>query len=168
MIFLIPSSIQTARLNLRIPEDRDWQALHNYYGDPVCARFTNGQPLSEDQTKNKLTWLRSHWDIKQYGSYVMEEIESGNVIGITGLDYPDDWPEPEIQWGLSTAYWGKGYASEGARAVKEIAKQFLPTLSLISLIHPLNESSVNLAKALGAVFEKEYWFRNATWHIYRH
>jgi RimJ/RimL family protein N-acetyltransferase len=90
------------------------------------------------------------------------------VIGIAGLDYPNDWPEPEIQWGLSRKFWGQGYASEAARAVKEMAANHLPDLSLISLIHPENQNSINLAKVLGAQFEREYYFRDDNWHIYRH
>jgi hypothetical protein len=49
-----------------------------------------------------------------------------------------------------------------------MAKQYVPHLSLISLIHPENSNSSNLAKAVGAMFEKEITFRNGIWHIYRH
>ena len=98
----------------------------------------------------------------------MEEKAGKKVIGIAGLDYPNDWPEPEIQWGLSRRYWGKGYASEAVRAIKKLTAEYLPDLALISLIHPANSNSINLAKAVGAIFEKEYFFRNDTWNIYRH
>jgi RimJ/RimL family protein N-acetyltransferase len=87
------------------------------------------------------------------------------VIGIAGLDYPTDWPEPEIQWGLAKNFGGKGYASEAIRAIKEMTKRFIPEISLISLIHPDNSNSSILAKAVGAYFEKEYFFRNGIWHI---
>jgi predicted glycosyltransferase len=40
-----------------------------------------------------------------------------------------------------------------------MAAQYLPDLSLISLIHPDNANSINLAKAVSAYFEKEYDFR---------
>jgi len=61
-----------------------------------------------------------------------------------------------------------GYAKEAAKAVKEMAGKYLPELSLISVIHPENQNSINLAKSLGAYFEKEYYFRDDTWYIYRH
>jgi RimJ/RimL family protein N-acetyltransferase len=61
-----------------------------------------------------------------------------------------------------------GYASEGVRAVKRMALRYVPEISLISLIHPNNTNSINLAKAVGACFDKEYYFRDDTWHIYRH
>lgn len=124
--------------------------------------------MKENETWQKLAALAGHWSLRNYGSYAVEEKSSGKVIGVAGLDYPNDWPEPEIQWGLNRLYWGKGYASEAVRAVKETTAKYLPDLSLISLIHPDNANSSNLAKAVGAYFEKEYFFREAIWHIYRH
>jgi RimJ/RimL family protein N-acetyltransferase len=59
------------------------------------------------------------------------------------------------------------YAAEGVRAVKGMTLRYLPELSLISVIHPDNINSINLAKAVGASFEKEHYFRDDTWHIYR-
>jgi RimJ/RimL family protein N-acetyltransferase len=109
-----------------------------------------------------------HWQLRMYGSYALEERTTHSVIGVAGLDYPNDWPEPEIKWGLIRDFWGKGYASEAVRAVKKMWVEYLPDLSFISLIHPDNANSINLAKAVGAYFEKEYEFRGDTWSIYRH
>jgi RimJ/RimL family protein N-acetyltransferase len=57
-----------------------------------------------------------------------------------------DWPGPEIQWGLARRFWGIGYAAEGVKAAKRMTRHYLPGLSLISVIHPDNINSINLAK----------------------
>jgi RimJ/RimL family protein N-acetyltransferase len=168
MRYLIPEFIETERLYLRIFHADDWKDLHEYYGDPECARYTNGRALTENECWQKLAALAGHWVLRNYGSYAMEEKSLGKVIGIAGLDYPNDWPEPEIQWGLSRQYWGQGYASEAVRAIQRMKARYLPDLSLISLIYPANINSAQLARAVGASFEKEYFFRGDTWHIYRH
>ena len=49
------------------------------------------------------------------------------MIGVLGLDYPLDWPEPEIQWGLAKGCWGKGFASEAVQAVKRMAAEHVPS-----------------------------------------
>jgi RimJ/RimL family protein N-acetyltransferase len=98
----------------------------------------------------------------------LEEKATGNLIGIAGLDYPSDWPEPEIQWGLLRRYWGKGYASEAVKAIKKMCESSVPEMPLISLIFKSNINSANLAKAVGATFEREYEFRNTTAWIFRH
>ena len=168
MNYLIPEHIETERLNLRLFQESDWKDIHEYYGDPECARYTSGKALTENESSQKMSALMGHWVLRNYGSYAMEEKSVGKVIGVAGLDFPNDWPEPEIQWGVTRQYWGKGYASEAVRAVKRMAARYLPDLSLISLIHPNNTNSSNLARAVGASFEKEYFFRGDTWHIYRH
>ncbi len=168
MSLLIPVSLETERLNLRMFKESDWRDMHEYYGDAECTKYTSGRALKENESWQKVAALLGHWQMRNYGPYAIEEKTTGKVIGVTGLDYPLDWPEPEIQWGLSRAYWGKGFASEAVKAVKKMADRYIPELSLISLIHPENANSSNLAKAVGAYFEKEYFFRDAVWHIYRH
>ena len=46
--------------------------------------------------------------------------------------------QPELGWTLSREHWGHGYATEGAYAVREWARDELGMGHLISLIHPDN------------------------------
>jgi len=166
--YVIPTSLETERLTLRMFRESDWRDLHEYYGDQECTTYTSGRPLRDYETWQKLAALVGHWELRAYGSYALEEKASGKVMGVAGLDYPVDWPEPEIQWGLAKRFWGRGYASEAVRAVKEMTRQCVPEISLISLIHPDNANSSNLARAVGAKFERKIRFRNGVWDIYRH
>ncbi|HEU4859993.1 MAG TPA: GNAT family N-acetyltransferase [Chitinophagaceae bacterium] len=168
MKYLIPEVVETDRLILRMFRLDDWKDIHEYYGDSECSRYTTGKPLNENESWQKMAAVLGHWQLRNYGSYALEEKKLKRVIGIAGPDYPSDWPEPEIQWGLAKEFWGKGYASEAVRAIKNMTARHMPEISLISLIHPQNINSSNLAKSVGAIFEKEYFFREATWHIYRH
>jgi len=109
-----------------------------------------------------------HWHLRGYGPYAIEEKASGNILGLVGLWYPNDWPEPEIKWGLIRQYWGQGFASEAARAVQKMAAKYIPEMSPISLIHSKNAMSINLAIAMKAEFEKAVDFRGGNWCVYRH
>ena len=168
MKFLIPEYLETDRLILRNFRESDWRDLHAYYSDEECIRYTIGRTLTEGETWRAMAGLIGHWHLRQYGSYALENKTDHKVLGFAGLDYPNDWPEPEIQWGLCRMYWGKGYASEAVRAIKKMADQYLPDVSLISLIHPANINSIKLAEAVGAHFEREHDFRGEKWLIYRH
>ena len=168
MSYLIPEELETDRLILRMFRLEDWKDIHEYYGDPDCSTYTSGKPLTENESWQKMAAVLGHWQLRNYGSYALEEKKLKRVIGIAGLDYPSDWPEPEIQWGLAKKYWGTGYAGEAVREIKNMTARYIPDISLISLIHPQNMNSSNLARSVGAIFEKEYFFREATWHIYRH
>ncbi len=165
---LIPERMETDRLVLRCFIETDWVDLHHLYSDPMCTRYTLQRTLTEGESWRAMASMVGHWQIRGYGPYAVENKNTGKVMGSVGLWYPNDWPGPEIMWELAREYWGHGYASEAARAVKQMAATCFPELSLISLIYPGNEASIHLAKALGAEFESEISFRGQTAHIFRH
>ncbi|MDK9702151.1 MAG: GNAT family N-acetyltransferase [Sulfuritalea sp.] len=168
MTHKIPESIESARLVLAIPLAEDWLALHAYYSDAECARYTFQNPLPESETQRVVGSLVRHWERKGYGPYVVREKQSAAVVGLVGLWFPSEWPETEIKWAIVRAHWGKGYASEAARAVQAMLPHHLPEMQPISLIDAENSRSIALAKALGAELEKELIFRSSPFHMYRH
>lgn len=168
MSFLIPESIESARLFLRTVDEEDWRALHAYYADAECTQYTTLHPLSEEESRRIVGSMSRHWQRKGYGPYTLREKATGTVLGVVGLWYPKEWPEPEIKWALARTHWNKGYAAEAARAVQAMAARHLPELRLISLIHCENQASIRLALAVGATLEREMAFRGAVYHVYRH
>ncbi|MDH4483239.1 MAG: GNAT family N-acetyltransferase, partial [Rhodoferax sp.] len=109
-----------------------------------------------------------HWSIRGYGPYAAVEAASQKVVGAVGLWYPNDWPEPEIKWALSRAFWGKGYASEAVRAIQRPAFNQLGGRAPISFINSENEPSIRLAAAVGAKYEESVEFRGSQWQVHRH
>ena len=168
MSYLIPEKVETKRLVLRCFQEEDWVDLHKLYSDPVCTQYTIQRTLTEGESWRAMAAMIGHWQIRGYGPYAVEDKVTGKVMGPVGLWYPNDWPGPEIKWALARVYWGSGYASEAARAVKKIAAQYMPETSLISLIFADNKPSINLARALGANFEEEIEFRGQLAHVFRH
>jgi len=168
MNFLIPEQIETERLLLRRFREHDWRDLHELYSNPECIRYTVLTPFSEYETWQRMASLSGHWLLKKYGPYGIEEKQSEKIIGFAGPYFPPAWPDPEIQWSLSQAFWGKGFASEAVRAIKKMLSASMPDISFMSIIHPENTGSIALATKLNAHFEKEFLFKNIVWHIYRH
>ena len=52
--------------------------------------------------------MAGHWALKGFGHWVLEERDSGELVGRAGLYYPPDWPELEVGWTVA--------AGTGARA----------------------------------------------------
>lgn len=168
MNYLIPERLETQRLILRTFKEDDWVDLHRLYSDRECVKYTIRRTLTEGESWRTMAGLIGHWQLRGYGPYAVEEKSTGKVVGPVGLWYPNDWPEPEIKWALSRSYWGQGYASEAARAVKKMANQYIPDISLISLIFSENERSKKVAIKIGAKFEREIEFRGCVAQIFRH
>jgi RimJ/RimL family protein N-acetyltransferase/predicted N-acetyltransferase YhbS len=163
-----PARLESDRLILRPFTQADWPALHAHYADPACTRFTFGRALSEGESWRAMASMAGHWALRGYGPYALEHKVTGAVIGAAGLWYPNDWPEPEIKWALSPAFWGQGFASEAVRAVQAMALRAAPEMALISFINAQNSASIRLALAVGATLEREREFRASAWHVYRH
>src|SRR3546814_6994841 len=83
------------------------------------------------------------------------ERASGEWVGRLGPWEPDGWPAPEIGYGVSARFAGKGYAFEGAVAACDFAVEFLKWPELMHSIDPANTRSQALAKRLGATNRSE-------------
>ncbi|MBI4986613.1 MAG: GNAT family N-acetyltransferase [Rhodocyclales bacterium] len=166
--FSIPTAIESPRLVLRRVCANDWRELHEYYADAESTRYTVRAALDEEGSRRITDAMMQHWQRRGYGPYALVEKQGGAVLGVCGLWYPKEWPEPEIKWALCRRHWGRGYAAEAARAVQAMAAQHRPDLHLISLIHVDNLNSINLAQAVGATREKEIPFRDALYAVFRH
>jgi RimJ/RimL family protein N-acetyltransferase len=168
MKYRIPEQLETERLILRMFKEPDWRDLHEYYSDGQCTKYTTGRILTEPESWREMAIRAGHWLLRGYGPYALEERASGRVVGIAGLWYPLEWPEPEITWHLVRRCWGQGLAREAVRAIHRMALEYAPETAWISVIHPENTASIKLALAVGAQFEKLVTFRNGQWHLYRH
>jgi [ribosomal protein S5]-alanine N-acetyltransferase len=83
------------------------------------------------------------------------------LIGYCGffLQTVDDAEELEIGYRLDPSYWGRGLATEAARAVRDHAFDDLQLSRVISLIHPDNIASRRVAEKNGMTPEKQTVFR---------
>lgn len=88
------------------------------------------------------------------------------MVGPVGLWCPGEWPEPEIKWCLARRFWGHGYATEAAVAVKAMAARELGWPRLISLILPENDRSKAVARRLGGRFDGTIPFRGGHAEIF--
>lgn len=168
MQYIVPTSLETDRLRLRMFELDDWQPLALMFADEEFVRYTIGQPQTEWATWRILASYVGHWQLRSFGPYAVVEKSSGELVGPIGLYYPGEWPGPEIMWSIAPQFWGKGYASEAASAVKQVAIASKYFDRLISLIAPGNERSKAVAKRLGAVYEQTIAFRDGTVDVFVH
>lgn len=111
---------ETERINLRRWKDEDRAPFARMNGDPMIMEYLP-RPLTEDDSNKLVDRFISHYDKHGYGLYVLERKEDGAFMGFTGLQRVPFkaafTPATEIAWRLDYGFWGKGYASEAAKAV---------------------------------------------------
>lgn len=154
--FVIPT-LNTERLLLRAFVKDDLDPFANMVSDPeVMQRATyDGTPMNRSQAWNWLCMMLGHWYLRGFGIWGIEEKESGEFIGRIGLQFLDWFDDVELVWMLSKSAWGKGLATEGARAAIDYGLHTLALPRIAAVIYTENEASIRLAERLGMEMEKE-------------
>jgi RimJ/RimL family protein N-acetyltransferase len=146
--------LSTERLLLRPFRNADLEEYARIFSDPEVVRFLgDGKPLSRVDAWRQMAVILGHWELRGYGMWAVEEKQSGALIGRIGFWQPEGWPDFELGWTLGREWWGKGYATEGARAALSFAFEDLDREHVVSLIHPENRASIRVAERLGERLE---------------
>ncbi|UQU62909.1 GNAT family N-acetyltransferase [Couchioplanes caeruleus] len=145
---------------LRRWRDQDLDGFAAITAQPEVMRFIHdGRTLDRPATAERLAVYRRHWDEHGFGLYAVEIKETGELAGFTGLAVPAFLPEimpaVEIGWRLGRAYWGRGLATEAARAVVAQARAGLGLRRLVSVHVVGNEASARVMIKLGMSLERE-------------
>lgn len=148
--------LETARLRLRRPEPRHFEAYAALCADPEVMRYIGeSAPLSRRRAWHAYTSMLGHWVLRGYGQFAVESRASGAFLGRVGLYEPDPWPGTEIAWALAHEHWGGGFATEAAAAVRDWAFGALRLPRLVSVIIPENRASIRVAEKIGERFDRD-------------
>jgi len=110
-------SIRTARLTLRQLVTTDAQVLHRIYqSEGVLRYFPNPNPPVLEKVERFINGQNAHWDQHGYGNWGILPDGEHEIIGWAGLQYVPELDETEVGFLLDRPAWGKGYATEAAKA----------------------------------------------------
>jgi RimJ/RimL family protein N-acetyltransferase len=144
--------IETERLILRTWSNDDLHALYSINQDlKVMKYFPSLQSL--DATKNFIDKMKFHFEKYGYSLYATIRKDTSEFIGFVGLSKvafnAHFTPTIEIGWRLSSKHWGKGFATEGARAVLDYAFRELDISEVVSFTAKDNTKSINVMQKIG-------------------
>ena len=161
--------ILTPRLRLRAFAQRDLDAYADIVADEAVTRYLgDGRPLSRADAWRQMAIFNGHWTLHGFGIWAVEHRETGALVGRIGCFFPEDWPAFEIGYVLGSAFWGAGYATEGAAAALAFARTECRPGRIISAIRPGNTGSIRVAERLGAVLEDNVEFMGARSLVYNY
>ena len=159
--------IETPRLRLTALTERHFNDYAAMLADPDSTRWVgDGEPLDRANAWRSLAMLLGHWQLRGYGMWALELIESGEFIGRTGLMCPEGWPDLELGWMLKPEYRHQGYATEASNAVLDFAWTHLHAPRVISLVRIGNDASDRLAERLGGEHLEDMDFYGSHSHVF--
>ena len=145
-------AIQTPHLLLRRWRDSDLPAFAALNGDPRVMEFMP-KLLSREESDAMAARIRMLMTIQGFGFWAVEVPGIADFIGFVGLHRPSFeasfTPCVEIGWRLARAHWGKGYATEAARAALAHGFTALGLNEIVSFTVPANRRSRAVMERLG-------------------
>ena len=143
--------LHTARLELRAFTLADVPSAHAVYSDAVVMRHVGHGPVAAiGETEAMLRDYIVHQGARGFSFWAVIERESGALIGDAGLYVLDDaGPEVELGYTLGRAWWGRGYATEAARACVDAGFGPLGLTEIVAVADPANAASLHVLDKLG-------------------
>lgn len=148
--------LTTPRLILRRWRDSDREPFQALNADPRVMEFF-AAALTPEETDQLIDRIEQHFERNGFGVYAAELIQTGTFIGFIGLNIPTFdapfMPAVEIGWRLACDHWGRGLATEGARAVVKHAFTTLKLPSLVSFTTAANHRSRRVMENIGMIHD---------------
>lgn len=144
--------IRTDRLRLRSWRDEDFETYAALNADPRVMEFYPGL-VSRDESRVRFDLWQARIATDGYGFWPVEVIGGAPFIGMVGLARPDFeaqfLPGVEIGWRLAAEHWGRGYATEAARAALAFGFDRLGLAEIVSFTTTANLRSRRVMEKLG-------------------
>lgn len=84
-----------------------------------------------------------------YGLWRATERDGGRPVGLCGLVKRDGLKDPDLGYAFLASAWGRGYASEAARACLDHARRTLRLGRIVAITTPGNTASQAVLKKIG-------------------
>ena len=146
----MPLPIVTERLTLRAYRPSDLADLHNVLYSNEDAMSLLGGARELVATRAALERSIRQQRIDGYSFWPVIERASGKLIGEAGL-FPlaPGGPDISLGYAFGADYWGRGYATEAARAVLAEAFGPLHLRRVVAITREANAGSRNVLRKLG-------------------
>lgn len=144
--------LTTDRLGLRNWHASDYAPFIEMCKDEAVMRHFP-KPLTENESLALIDRLQNHFQKFGYCYFAVEVLETGDFIGFTGLAN-QNWeseftPCVDIGWRLKHAAWGKGYATEAAKACLDAAFTKFALKEVLAFATDTNFPSMQVMKKIG-------------------
>jgi ribosomal-protein-alanine N-acetyltransferase len=146
-------TLTTDRLTMRPLQPADALTLHRIYQmESVLTYFPSTTPPPLEKVERFIAGQEKHWQEHGYGNWGILPNGEYEIIGWVGLQFLPELDETEVGFLLSPPHWGKGYATEAARASLQFGFERFDLDHIIALVHPENLASRRVIQKCGMTY----------------
>jgi ribosomal-protein-alanine N-acetyltransferase len=147
-------------------EDAD--DIHCIFSDAVAMTYSITGTRSREQTRVWLERALGRVEEDGHGFLACVLRENGRYAGHAGLllQEVEGRREIEIAYWFVRELWGRGLATEAARALRDHGFDVMGRERLVSLIHPDNVASQRVAEKVGMHHERDAVWKQHTVRVY--
>ena len=150
--------LETERLILAYTDYSHVENITVLRADPAVMQYiSTGKVQTKEDVENFLNLAISYQDKHGFGFFSVFEKESQMFIGQAGLFHigiDERQEDLEVAYCLHQKFWGKGYATEYARALIRWGFDHLPQTKLVGFVHPENKSSSHVLEKVSMTYAK--------------
>jgi [ribosomal protein S5]-alanine N-acetyltransferase len=145
--------LKTERLILRPMNETDIDAVYEMRRDNEIMRFIREPVLNRDEAENWINLISSRWAKDGIGFCSLIEKRSGKFAGWCGLWELKESGETEVGYAIAGEFWGKGFASESAKAFLEYGFNKLNLEKIVAVAREENTASRRVMEKIGMQFD---------------
>lgn len=146
------TELVTERLLLRRWRTTDRPLFAAMNADPRVMEFFP-KLLTREESDATADRIEAHFEQHGFGLWAVEVTGITSFAGFVGLAHPrfdaSFTPCVEIGWRLAAEHWGRGYATEGARAALEFGFADAELAEILSFTVPDNVRSRRVMEKIG-------------------
>lgn len=151
--------LTTARLRLRPWRESDLAPFAAMNADPLVMEHF-AAPLTREESDAYARRMMAAIEGRGWGNWALEEIGGEPFVGFAGLSAPSFeahfTPCTEIGWRLARSAWGRGYATQAARAALAFGFGELGLAEIVSFTALANARSIAVMERLGMRRDGEF------------
>jgi len=159
--------IKTPRLYLRRLRTEDAEDLHLLNLDPDVIRHTGDGPFGSIEAAADFLERYDQYEKYSCGRWAVITNDDKKFIGWCGLSYTPELDEYDIGFRFFKSAWGKGYATESARACIDFGFRNLKLHHIVGRAMKQNVASLKVLEKIGLKFIKPMVFSGHDGLLYR-
>ncbi len=156
--------LETKRLILRELDLDDLDTMYALDTDPNVMKYIwtcHSKPISKKEELERIKRSMVYYDRHPgLGVFTTIEKDSNSIIGWSSLKDLDNSEHTEVGYRYFEEFWGKGYATEAATALRDHGFKNVGLNEIVAVTHPDNKASQKVLLKIGLSYRGKAHYYN--------